>query len=268
MTDTTNQADTSVPFPQWGHVFNSAHGVVATADGAVPNWYQSADRVQSGLSCRFSGDWAVIPAVDDARRRALTVKRIMDIVLASLALIALFPLLIATAIAVKLTSKGPVLFRQSRPGLQGRPFEMLKFRTMYVDAGDLSGVRQTSVNDSRVTPLGRFLRAKSIDELPQLINVLKGDMSIIGPRPHVEGMLAGGVLYEELVPYYNLRYEVRPGLSGWAQANGLRGPTTDPALARARIDHDIAYIQNFSILLDLRIILLTLAGEFFTGSGV
>jgi lipopolysaccharide/colanic/teichoic acid biosynthesis glycosyltransferase len=263
MADTTNQADTSVPFPQWGDVFKSV-----TVDSAVPNWYQSTDRIQSGLSCRFSGNWAVLPAVDDPRRRALAVKRLMDIILASLALVALFPLLLATAIAVKLASKGPVLFRQSRPGLQGRPFEMLKFRTMYADAGDISGVRQTSVNDSRVTPLGRFLRAKSIDELPQLINVLKGDMSIIGPRPHVEGMLAGGVPYDKLVPYYNLRHEMRPGLSGWAQANGLRGPTTDPALAKARVDHDIAYIQNFSITLDLKIILLTLMGEFFTGSGV
>jgi lipopolysaccharide/colanic/teichoic acid biosynthesis glycosyltransferase len=145
---------------------------------------------------------------------------------------------------------------------------MLKFRTMFVDAGDASGIVQTTANDSRVTPLGRFLRAKSIDELPQLFNVLVGDMSIVGPRPHVEGMLAGGRPYEELVPYYRLRHHMRPGLSGWAQANGLRGPTTDAAVAKARIDHDLAYIQNFSLMLDAEIIVLTIKREFFTGTGV
>jgi polysaccharide biosynthesis protein PslA len=155
-----------------------------------------------------------------------------------------------------------------RPGLYGRPFEMLKFRTMYADAGDATGVKQTTANDSRVTPLGKFLRNKSIDELPQLINVLKGDMSLIGPRPHVANMLAGDVLYEELVPYYHHRYEMKPGLSGWAQANGLRGPTVDAALAKARIDHDLAYIQNFSLWLDIRIIVMTIRSEFFTGSGL
>lgn len=267
MADTTDQASASIAISQWGEMFEPVNRH-AGGDGTVPHWYQSTNRFQSGLRCSFSNNWAVIPATDESRLQALIVKRAMDIVLAALALIALLPLLVATAIAVKLTSKGPVLFRQSRPGLHGRAFEMLKFRTMYADAGDVSGVRQTSANDARVTPLGRFLRAKSIDELPQLFNVLMGDMSLIGPRPHVEGMLAGGVRYDELVPYYDLRYEMRPGLSGWAQANGLRGPTTDPALAKARIDHDIAYIQNFSVLLDLRIIARTIVGEFFTGTGL
>lgn len=237
-------------------------------DIPAPKWRYRAERSQSGLPCNFNGNFAVLPAMTEERLNALLAKRIIDIVLSLTALIVLLPLLVGTAIAVKLTSPGPVFFRQRRPGLGGRPFTMLKFRTMYADAGDISGIRQTQANDSRVTPLGRFLRAKSIDELPQLINVLIGDMSIIGPRPHVEGMLAGGVPYEELVPYYRLRYEMRPGLSGWAQANGLRGPTTDPAVARARIDHDLAYIQNFSVLLDLEIILLTLKREFFTGTGV
>jgi lipopolysaccharide/colanic/teichoic acid biosynthesis glycosyltransferase len=119
-----------------------------------------------------------------------------------------------------------------------------------------------------VTPVGRFLRRTSLDELPQLVNVIVGDMSLVGPRPHVEGMLAAGVDYAELVPYYNLRHVMRPGLSGWAQANGLRGPTDSAEAARARIDHDVAYIQNFSIWLDLKIIWLTLVKEFVTGSGV
>jgi lipopolysaccharide/colanic/teichoic acid biosynthesis glycosyltransferase len=262
MTDISNRASQSVevsPLPE-----------VLAPDryaGRI-RWRHAAERSQSGLPCYFAGNWAVLPAVTETRFRALIVKRLIDIVLASLALLVLAPLLVLTALAVKLTSKGPIFFRQRRPGLRGRPFEMLKFRTMYVEAGDASGIRQTTANDSRVTPLGRFLRAKSVDELPQLINVLRGDMSIVGPRPHVEGMLAGGVPYEELVPYYKLRYEMRPGLSGWAQANGLRGPTHDAAVARARIDHDLAYIQNFSLLLDLKIILLTVQREFLTGNGV
>ena len=259
MTEIINPAE----FDTWIGV-----GAIAPADAFAPKWRHSADRSQSGLSCRFNGSFAVLPAMTEQRLNALLAKRLIDIALALVALVALMPLLVATALAVKLTSPGPVFFRQKRPGLGGRQFSMLKFRTMYVDAGDSSGIRQTMANDSRVTPLGRFLRAKSIDELPQLINVLLGDMSIIGPRPHVEGMLAGGVPYEELVPYYRLRYEMRPGLSGWAQANGLRGPTTDAAVARARIDHDLAYIQNFSLVLDLEIILLTIKQEFFTGTGV
>jgi polysaccharide biosynthesis protein PslA len=251
-------------------ISSSAEFDTWTGRGAVtpPKWRHSAERSQSGLSCHFSASHAVLPAMSEQRLNALLAKRVVDIVLAFAALVALMPLLVATAIAVKLTSPGPVFFRQKRPGFGGRPFSMLKFRTMYVDAGDSSGIQQTMANDSRVTPLGRFLRAKSIDELPQLINVLVGDMSIIGPRPHVEGMLAGGLPYEELVPYYRLRYEMRPGLSGWAQANGLRGPTTDASIAKARIDHDLAYIQNFSLLLDLEIIVLTIRREFFTGTGV
>lgn len=233
-----------------------------------PVWRHRAERSQSGLACRFESDWAVLPPMTDSRLNALVAKRVADIVLALLALFALLPLLIGTAIAVKLTSPGPVFFRQKRPGLGGKPFEMLKFRTMYEHAGDASGIQQTTTNDLRVTPIGRFLRNKSIDELPQLINVLRGDMSIVGPRPHVEGMLAGGVPYEELVPYYKLRHDMRPGLSGWAQANGLRGPTLDTTVAKARVDHDLAYIQNFSLMLDAEIIWLTIKREFLSGTGV
>jgi polysaccharide biosynthesis protein PslA len=220
---------------------------------------------QSGLACRFVGSWALLPEETAPRAWALAAKRFLDIVLATAALFLLAPLLLFTAIAVKLTSPGPVLFRQMRPGLFGRPFEMLKFRTMFTDVGDATGVKQTTTNDARITPLGKFLRNKSIDELPQLINVLKGEMSLIGPRPQVANMIAGDMLYEELVPYYHLRYEMKPGLSGWAQANGLRGPTVDALLAKARIDHDLAYIQNFSLWLDIRIIFMTIQREFFGG---
>lgn len=223
---------------------------------------------QSGLPVRFDDGWAVLPEETAPRAWALALKRLIDIVLSASALFFLLPLLIFTAIAVKMTSPGPILFKQMRPGLYGRPFEMLKFRTMFADEGDASGVKQTTVNDSRITPLGTFLRNKSIDELPQLINVLRGDMSLIGPRPHVANMVAGDTLYDVLVPYYHQRHEMKPGLSGWAQANGFRGPTLDPVVAKARIDHDLAYIQNFSLWLDIKIILMTIRREFITGSGL
>jgi polysaccharide biosynthesis protein PslA len=222
---------------------------------------------QSGLPYLWQGGSPVLPTSSLSRSAQLLVKRFSDVVLASIGLLLLAPLLLAVAAAVKLTSEGPVLFKQTRPGLGGRHFSVLKFRTMYTELGDSHGVKQTIVNDARVTPLGRILRRMSIDELPQLINVVLGDMSIIGPRPHPVNMLAGGRDYRELVPYYDLRHEMKPGLSGWAQANGYRGPTDDAERARARIDHDLAYIQNFSIALDFRIILMTLKKELLGGSG-
>jgi polysaccharide biosynthesis protein PslA len=179
----------------------------------------------------------------------------------------LLPLLLLVALAIRVTSEGPALLRQKRTGLDGTTFEIFKFRSMYVEKGDPTGVTQTVAMDSRVTPIGRFLRRNNIDELPQLLNVLRGEMSIVGPRPHVPQMLAAGVAYDQLVPYYAMRHQMKPGLTGWAQANGLRGPTDNALKARSRVNHDIAYIQNFSVLLDLRIILRTLARELIGGSG-
>ena len=190
----------------------------------------------------------------------------MDVTIAAAALLILSPVLLVLALLIKLTSPGPALFIQQRPGRNGCLFPMLKFRTMHIHLEDRTGFIQATGNDPRVTPLGRFLRRTSLDELPQLINVLLGQMSLVGPRPHPVRMLAGGMDYEDLVPYYRHRLAVRPGLSGWAQVNGLRGPTTDAARAIARIDHDLAYIQNLSILLDVRIILRTLV-EVLRGSG-
>jgi len=194
-------------------------------------------------------------------------KRAVDIIGAGLALLFLAPLLALAALAIAIESRGPVLFRQEREGKFNTPFTVLKFRSMHVDRGDSSGVAQTLVNDDRVTKVGKFLRRTSIDELPQLFNVLRGDMSLVGPRPHVAGMLAGGVEYRELVGHYDLRLLVAPGLTGWAQANSLRGPTTDANLARRRVDYDLAYIQNFSLALDIKIIFKTIANELFTGTG-
>lgn len=212
--------------------------------------------------------WSAAGAVPSARGGwQLKAKRALDIVGALSGLVFLAPLMAIVAIAIKATSPGPVFFKQQREGINGRIFYTFKFRSMAADLGDATGVVQTQANDARVTPIGRFIRKTSIDELPQLINVLWGDMSLVGPRPHVPGMLAGGQLYKDLVPYYDRRLEMLPGITGWAQVNGFRGPTRDPRKARQRIDHDLAYIQNFSIWLDIRIIVMTIAREFVTGSG-
>ncbi|KKB76089.1 exopolysaccharide biosynthesis protein [Devosia soli] len=185
----------------------------------------------------------------------------MDVAGAAAGLLFLAPLLLIIAAWIKLTDKGPVFFRQSRVGLDGQSFEILKFRSMYVHLGDTTGVAQTVANDLRVTPIGAFIRKTSIDELPQLINVLRGDMSLVGPRPHVAGMQAAGMHYEDLVPHYGFRHRMRPGLTGWAQCQGLRGPTTDRTRALRRVGHDFAYVQNFSLWLDIKIIAKTIASE-------
>jgi exopolysaccharide biosynthesis polyprenyl glycosylphosphotransferase len=196
-----------------------------------------------------------------------TAKRTLDIVGSAFGLLIFAPLLIGIVFAIKLTSPGPVFFRQKRYGYHNRRFWIFKFRTMYTHLGDQSGTQQTTNGDSRVTSIGRFLRKTSLDELPQLINVLKGDMSLVGPRPHVPGMLAGGMLYEELVPYYFQRHNMRPGITGFAQVSGFRGSTTAPASAIDRLDYDLQYIQKWSLWLDITIIMRTITKEFLSGSG-
>ena len=222
---------------------------------------------QHGLPLALKNGAPVIAARPPRATVQDVLKRTLDIVLSAGALLALAPTLLMLAIAIKLSSPGPIFFRQWRHGRNGVPFRIYKFRTMRTDACDPTGVRQVTSGDPGVTPLGRFMRSRSLDGLPQLFNVLRGDMSLVGPRPHAIGMKAAGVLYEDLVPYYELRHAVRPGLSGWAQANGLRGPTTDALSSRSRIDHDLAYIQNQSLGLDLKIIWMTIKSEFLSGSG-
>ncbi|MEG5267185.1 undecaprenyl-phosphate glucose phosphotransferase [Pseudomonas sp. JDS28PS106] len=182
------------------------------------------------------------------------VKRAEDIVLSSviLAMIAI-PLLVIAA-AIKLTSPGPVLFRQRRYGLDGRPIEVWKFRSMTVQENGPE-VRQATRNDSRITPLGGFLRRTSLDELPQFFNVLRGEMSIVGPRPHA---VAHNEQYRKQVSGYMLRHKVKPGITGWAQINGWRGETDTLDKMRKRVEFDLEYIEHWSIWLDLKIILLTL----------
>jgi lipopolysaccharide/colanic/teichoic acid biosynthesis glycosyltransferase len=195
------------------------------------------------------------------------VKRSFDVIMGALSLLLLLPALLVAAAAIKLTSRGPVLFVQRRYGLNNNLFMIYKFRTMYVDKGDKTGVKQTREADQRITPIGKLLRRYSIDELPQLLNVVKGDMSLVGPRPHVPNMLAAGLPYEFLVPNYFERHRVRPGLSGLAQAKGFRGCTDDAKRAKTRIDLDLQYIQNWSFGLDLRIILETLRTQLVRSRG-
>jgi putative colanic acid biosynthesis UDP-glucose lipid carrier transferase len=182
------------------------------------------------------------------------VKRAEDIVLSSIILLLIAVPLVLIAIAIKLTSPGPVLFRQRRYGLDGRPIEVWKFRSMTVQENGAE-VRQATRNDARVTPLGSFLRRTSLDELPQFFNVLRGEMSIVGPRPHA---VAHNEQYRKQVSGYMLRHKVKPGITGWAQINGWRGETDTLDKMRKRVEFDLEYIEHWSIWLDLKIILLTL----------
>lgn len=185
------------------------------------------------------------------------VKRSFDILAASGALIALSPLLLTSALAIKLTSAGPVFFRQPRMGFNNRKFHVFKFRSMYTNCSDLEAKQQTQRNDARITKVGNLLRKTSIDELPQLINVLKGDMSLVGPRPHALGMQVGNRLCDEIVREYAVRHRMKPGITGWAQVHGLRGAVDEPEVLEARVHHDIYYIDNWSFIFDLRILLMT-----------
>lgn len=187
-------------------------------------------------------------------------KRVLDVVLAAGALVFLSPLLAAVAIAIKLDSKGPVLFRQARNGYRGRPFRIFKFRTMHVQE-DGSVIHQACRNDARVTRLGHFLRASSIDELPQLLNVLSGEMSLVGPRPHA---CAHDEFFAQQIENYQVRQHVKPGITGWAQVNGLRGETATVERMYRRIEFDLWYAANASIALDFEIMARTVF-EIFRG---
>lgn len=178
-------------------------------------------------------------------------KRIMDITVSILGLLILSPFLLITALAVKLGSRGPVFYSQTRVGLDGKHFRMLKYRTMVQDAEKTTGAIWSPQNDPRVTPLGRLLRKTSIDEIPQLLNVLKGDMSLVGPRPERPELVAR---FQDSIPNYMLRHRVKTGMTGWAQVHGLRGNTP----LDKRIEFDIYYIQNWTLRLDLQILWRTI----------
>ena len=180
-------------------------------------------------------------------------KRAEDIVLATLILLLISPVLCCIALAVKLSSPGPVIFRQTRYGMAGKPIKVWKFRSMKVMEND-KVVTQATQNDPRVTKVGNFLRRTSLDELPQFINVLTGGMSIVGPRPHA---VAHNEQYRQLIEGYMLRHKVKPGITGWAQINGWRGETDTLEKMEKRVEFDLEYIREWSVWFDIKIVFLT-----------
>jgi Undecaprenyl-phosphate glucose phosphotransferase len=187
------------------------------------------------------------------------VKRISDVVIASIIVVLISPLLLAIAIGVKLSSPGPVLFKQRRNGLDGHEIVVYKFRSMRtMEDGEV--VRQATRNDPRVTPFGAFLRRTSFDELPQFFNVLQGTMSIVGPRPHA---VTHNKEYRQIIKAYMVRHKVKPGITGWAQVNGQRGETDTVEKMRTRVEYDLEYLRNWSLALDLKIIAATIRVLFF-----
>lgn len=188
----------------------------------------------------------------------VVVKWLFDKLVGLLALIALSPLMIATAIAVRLDSKGPILFRQKRYGFNNELIEVFKFRSLYHEMSDFAAAKQVTRDDPRVTRVGRFIRKTSIDELPQLFNVVfKGNLSLVGPRPHAIHATASNRAYEQVVDGYFARHKVKPGITGWAQIHGWRGETDTEDKIQRRVEHDLYYIENWSVLLDLYILAKT-----------
>ncbi|MDH3911341.1 MAG: undecaprenyl-phosphate glucose phosphotransferase [Rhodospirillales bacterium] len=184
----------------------------------------------------------------------IIVKRLEDVVVAGTALMFFGPLMLLAALAIKLDSPGPVFFRQARHGFNNRPFQVLKFRTMHYTQEVMSDLTQAQRNDPRVTRLGALLRKTSLDELPQLFNVLSGDMSIVGPRPHA---IEHNDKYAQQIDAYMTRHRIKPGITGWAQVNGLRGETDALDKMRKRVEHDLFYVDNWSLKFDLKIMILT-----------
>ena len=187
----------------------------------------------------------------------VVLKWLFDKSVASLALLGLAPVMALVALAIKLDSKGPVLFRQKRYGFNNELIEVFKFRSMFTDLADANASKLVTKDDPRVTRLGRILRKSSLDELPQLFNVLRGELSLVGPRPHALQAKAADRLYDDVVDGYFARHKVKPGITGWAQINGWRGETDTSEKIQKRVEHDLYYIDNWSVLLDLYILIKT-----------
>jgi len=216
------------------------------------------DLEQYRLLNQTISEWGGLPVISlsgtpmtDSERR---MKNAFDWLGALMLVILLSPIFLTLSLLIKFTSPGPVFFRQRRHGVGGEAIEILKFRTMKLHKEIKGQVTQAGQNDERVTGFGRFLRKTSLDELPQLFNVLKGEMSLVGPRPHA---IEHNELYKSRIPKYMLRHKVRPGMTGWAQVNGYRGITESNEKMALRIEHDLWYIQNWSLWLDLKILMMT-----------
>jgi polysaccharide biosynthesis protein PslA len=195
-------------------------------------------------------------APEDARRAFW--KRLQDVMIGALALALLSPIMIIVAIAIRAESKGPVFFRQTRHGFNNQPFKCWKFRSMRTDMTDHKAAQQVTKDDPRVTKVGRFIRKTSLDELPQLFNVLIGNMSLVGPRPHAIGMKTGSVESEKLVADYAHRHRIKPGMTGWAAINGSRGPVDTGEDVEKRVAYDVAYIKGASFWFDIYIMIMTI----------
>ncbi|MGE0118013.1 MAG: undecaprenyl-phosphate glucose phosphotransferase [Dongiaceae bacterium] len=220
-------------------------------------------RIGSGEVANI-GDLPLLTAVPRPLRASDTiVKAVEDLVLGSFLMLLFLPLMTFIAVAIRLDSPGPILFRQPRHGLNDRVVHVYKFRTMYHAATDLGGGRQTRRDDDRITRVGRFLRRTSLDELPQLFNVVRGEMSLVGPRPHPINMLTEEKLCHEIVAGYAQRHKLKPGITGWAQINGWRGATDTCHQLQRRVEHDIFYVENWSLWFDFRILLMTAFKGFF-----
>ena len=188
----------------------------------------------------------------------VVMKWLFDKAVGGLALIAALPVMAIVALAVRLDSRGPALFKQKRYGFNNELIEVYKFRSMYVDQADATASKLVTKGDPRVTRVGRFIRKTSLDELPQLLNVvLKGNLSLVGPRPHAVHAKAVDRLYDEAVDGYFARHRVKPGITGWAQINGWRGETDNDEKIQRRVEHDLYYIENWSVLFDLYILAMT-----------
>jgi Undecaprenyl-phosphate glucose phosphotransferase len=213
----------------------------------------------------YIGDVPFLPVFDKPMSDwSVALKAIEDRTLAALGLLVLSPLLLLIALAVKLDSRGPVFFRQARYGFNNEAIGVYKFRSMYVDQCDAGAAKLVTKGDARVTRVGAFLRKTSLDELPQLINVLKGELSLVGPRPHAMQAKADGRIYDQVVEGYFARHKVKPGITGWAQVNGWRGETDTVEKIEQRVAHDIYYIEHWSTWLDLRILAMTPLALFST----
>lgn len=206
---------------------------------------------------RGHGFGSLVVSVGPLGLRARAMKRAMDLVIAGFALIVLAPLLVVVAFLIWLEDRGPVFFLQQRQGRNNRLFWIYKFRSMRVEKLDATGARSASREDDRITRIGRFIRSTSLDELPQLFNVLRGDMSIVGPRPHAIGSLAGEKRFWEVDPRYLLRHSLKPGLTGLAQIRGLRGATDSEADLSSRLQADLEYLDGWTAMRDIRIIFAT-----------
>jgi Undecaprenyl-phosphate glucose phosphotransferase len=225
----------------------------------IAQWLGKSDTESPKSSLKHLRDVQIITiAARPISQWGLALKTLIDQILTTLLVLILLPLVAIIAIAIRVDSPGPILFRQRRHGLNNTEFEILKFRTMtWRGYSAESDVLQTRRNDPRVTRVGRFLRRSSLDELPQLLNILRGEMSLVGPRPHPIVMRTGNRLGEQIVANYPHRHRVKPGVTGWAQVNGLRGATSTEEQIRRRIEHDLLYIENWSIFFDLKILALT-----------